>query len=210
MSEAFATFCGWLAATVVAIGYPGIALLMAIESSFVPFPSELVMPPAGYQIAQGNMSWVLVIFAGVAGSLVGAYVNYFLAAWLGRPFFLRYGRYFLVSPEKIDRCDRFFARHGEITMFVGRLIPVVRQLISLPAGVARMNLLRFSVYTALGAGIWVSVLTYIGFVVGKNQELLRRYLSDATVGTLAAVAAVVVLYVHLHRRRARRSAAGNP
>ena len=206
MSEALGRFCGWLAATVLVIGYPGIALLMAIESSFVPFPSELVMPPAGYHIAQGEMSWAFVIGAGIGGSLVGAYVNYALAAWLGRPFFLKYGRYFLVSEEHIDRCDQFFARHVEITMFVGRLIPVVRQLISLPAGVARMNLLRFSLYTALGAGIWVTVLTYIGFVVGKNQELLHRYLSDATVVALAAVAAVVFIYVHVHRRRSRSRA----
>lgn len=198
-------FCNWLTAAVLAIGYPGIALLMAIESSFVPFPSELVMPPAGYQIAQGNMSWTLVISVGVAGSLIGAYVNYFLAAYLGRPFFRKYGRYVLITSSHIDRCDRFFARHGEITMFVGRLIPVVRQLISLPAGVARMNLLKFSLYTALGAGIWVTVLTYIGFVVGKNQQLLRRYLNDATLGGLAAVAAVVFLYVHFNKRRARRS-----
>jgi len=204
VSEALSKFCGWLALTVLAIGYPGIALLMAIESSFVPFPSELVMPPAGYHIAQGDMSWALVIGAGVAGSLIGAYVNYALAAWLGRPFFLKYGRYFLVSEEHIDRCDRFFARHGEITMFVGRLIPVVRQLISLPAGISRMNLLRFSLYTALGAGIWVTVLTYIGYVVGKNQELLHRYLSDATVGALGVVAAIVFVYVHVHRRRSRR------
>jgi membrane protein DedA with SNARE-associated domain len=209
MSETLNAFCGWLAAAVLKIGYPGIALLMAIESSFVPFPSELVMPPAGYHISQGDMSWAFVIGAGIGGSLIGAYVNYALAAWLGRPFFLKYGRYFLVREEHIDRCDRFFARHGEITMFVGRLIPVVRQLISLPAGVARMNLLRFTLYTALGAGIWVTVLTYIGYVVGKNQELLHRYLSDATLWALAGVAIVVFVYVQIYRIRSRARAASS-
>ena len=99
MTGALHKFCEWLAGTVLFIGYPGIVLLMAIESSFVPFPSELVMPPAGYQIAQGNMSWVGVIASGIAGNLIGAYVNYFLAARLGRPFFLKYGRYFLIKPE---------------------------------------------------------------------------------------------------------------
>ncbi|MDP6107846.1 MAG: DedA family protein [Candidatus Brocadiia bacterium] len=193
-----------MAGTVLFIGYPGIVLLMAIESSFVPFPSELVMPPAGYQIAQGNMSWVGVIASGIAGNLIGAYVNYFLAARLGRPFFLKYGRYFLIKPEQIDRCERFFADHGEITMFVGRLIPMVRQFISVPAGVARMNLLRFTIYTALGAGIWVTVLTYIGFVVGKSRELFQRYLNGAAMYTLAGVFVLVIVYVYLHRRRRGR------
>jgi membrane protein DedA with SNARE-associated domain len=206
MAEAFEKFCGWLAVAALAVGYPGIILMMAIESSFVPFPSELVIPPAGYHVAQGNMSWPAVIASGVAGSLIGAYVNYFLAAYLGRPFFLKYGRYFLVKPEQIDRCDQFFARHGEITTFVGRLIPVVRQLISLPAGVARMNLLRFTAYTALGAGLWVTVLTYIGFVVGRNRELLQRYMTDATVYMLAGAAALVFVYIHVYRRRSRRAA----
>jgi membrane protein DedA with SNARE-associated domain len=208
MAGVFDKFCVWLAATVLAIGYPGIVVLMTIESSFVPFPSELVMPPAGYQIAQGNMSWVPVLASGIVGSLVGAYVNYFLAAYLGRPFFLKYGRYFLVKAKQIERCDRFFARHGEITTFVGRLIPMVRQLISLPAGMARMNLLRFTIYTALGAGAWVTVLTYIGFVVGRNRELLQRYLNDATMYALILVVLLVVVYVYFHRRHRRRSAAG--
>ncbi|MDP6438774.1 MAG: DedA family protein [Candidatus Brocadiia bacterium] len=203
MSGAFQEFCEWLAGTVLAIGYPGIVLLMAIESSVIPFPSELVMPPAGYHIAEGNMSWVGVIASGVAGSLIGAYVNYFLAAYLGRPFFLKYGRYFLIKPTQIDRCERFFAHHGEITMFVGRLIPMVRQLISVPAGVARMNLLRFTIYTALGAGIWVTVLTYIGFVVGKNR--FQRYLNDAAMYTLAGVFVLIIVYIYLHRRRSGRT-----
>jgi len=205
MASMFERFFAWLAVAVLAIGYPGIMLLMAIESSLVPFPSELVMPPAGYQIAQGNMSWAVVISVGVGGSLIGAYVNYFLAAYVGRPFFLKYGHYFLIKPEQIARCERFFARHGEITTFVGRLIPMVRQLISLPAGVARMNLLRFTAYTALGAGIWVTVLTYIGFVVGRNQELLKRYLNDATAWALVLVGGIVFLYVHLYRRRRRQT-----
>jgi len=207
VSGFLAGVCGWLAATILVIGYPGIALLMAIESSFIPFPSELVMPPAGYQIFEGKMSWALVIAAGTGGSILGAYINYALAAWLGRPFFLKFGRYFLISEDHIARSDRFFARHGEITMFVGRLIPVVRQLISLPAGVCRMNLLKFTCYTALGAGIWVTVLTWIGYEVGRNQELLHRYLSDATLIALGAVVVIVFVYIRVQRRRARRSTA---
>ena len=204
MRAAVEAFFVWLAAAILKIGYPGIVLLMAIESSLVPFPSELVMPPAGYQISQGNMTWTQVLLAGMAGSLAGAYFNYFLAVYLGRPFLLRYGKYFFVPRHRLEQCDSFFARHGEITTFVGRLIPVIRQLISLPAGLARMGLLKFTFYTALGAGIWITVLTYIGFVVGKNQELLRRYMTDATLWTLAGAGLLIFVYVMVYKHRARR------
>jgi membrane protein DedA with SNARE-associated domain len=203
----FQEFCAWVATTILRIGYPGIVILMAIESSFIPFPSEIVMPPAGYQISQGEMSWTPVILAGIAGSLIGAYVNYFLALWLGRPFFVRYGRYFLVSEASIIKAERFFQEHGEITTFVGRLIPMIRQLISLPAGLARMNLAKFTVYTALGAGIWIVVLTVIGYVVGENKELFVRYLHDATVWTLGAVGVLVYGYVKWQQRKRRLTAA---
>jgi len=192
--------CRAVAEAVMSIGYPGIFLLMAIESSFIPFPSELVMPPAGYWIAQGKMSWAPVLLSGIAGSLLGAYANYYIALYLGRPFFLRYGKYFLVSPKQIERCDRFFASHGEIATFVGRLIPQVRQLISLPAGLSRMTLWRFSLYTALGAGIWITVLTWIGYLVGKNQDMLQQYLHGAVLWTLLAVGVILLVYIRVHRR----------
>ena len=201
MKEAVVRFCGWLAGAILAMGYPGILLLMAVESSFIPFPSELIMPPAGYLISKGEMSWALVLSAGI---------NYFLALYLGRPFFLKYGKYFLISREKIERCERFFDQHGEITTFVGRLIPMIRQLISLPAGMARMNLLKFSVYTALGAGIWITVLTVVGFLVGENEELLHRYMSSATIWTVLAATGIVVVYVAVQKHRSRKAALTDP
>ncbi|MCX7935966.1 MAG: DedA family protein, partial [Planctomycetota bacterium] len=143
--------------------------------------------------------------AGTAGSLMGAYINYFLAMKLGRPFFLRYGRWFFVKEHDILKAERFFAVHGEITTFVGRLIPVIRQLISLPAGLARMNLAKFTLYTALGAGLWVTVLTVIGYLAGENKDLLATYLHDATVCTIAAVCALVGGYSWWYRRRQHRS-----
>jgi len=196
----FQKICTWLAAAIFSIGYPGIVILMAIESSFVPFPSEIVMPPAGFQISQGRMSWLAVIAAGTTGSLIGAYVNYFLALRLGRPFLLRYGHWFFVKEKDIIRAERFFAAHGEITTFVGRLIPMIRQLISLPAGLARMNLVKFTIYTGLGAGLWVAVLTAIGYFVGENKDLLAAYLHDATIWTLVCICTLVWGYVWWHRR----------
>jgi Uncharacterized membrane-associated protein len=202
-------FCVWLAETVLALGYPGIIFLMAIESSFIPFPSELVMPPAGYLIHEGQMTWLGVIASGLAGSMIGAYFNYYLALWLGRPFFIRYGRYFFVSEESIDKAEKFFANHGEITIFVGRLIPVIRQLISLPAGIARMNIWKFTFYTLIGAGIWMFILTYVGYQVGKNAELLQEYLHSAVIWVLILVAVVVVGYVKLSPKLRRKKAAEN-
>ncbi len=194
-------FCVWLAETVLALGYPGIVFLMAVESSLVPFPSELVMPPAGYLIHEGGMSWLPVIVSGVAGSLLGALFNYFLALKLGRPFFIRYGKCFFLKQEHLERTERFFAEHGAITTFVGRLIPVVRQLISLPAGLSRMPLGRFCAYTSLGAGIWTVALTLVGWLVGRNQDLLRDYLRNATLWALGLAVLVVYIYIKLRKRK---------
>jgi len=134
-----------------AMGYPGIFLLMAMESSIIPVPSELVMPPAGYLVQQGRMNAWAAIAAGTFGSLAGAYANYFAAHYLGRPLILRYGRYVLIPPDKFEKVEKFFLQHGEISTFIGRFLPVIRHLISIPAGVAGMNHLRFSLYTLLGA-----------------------------------------------------------
>ena len=188
-------FCVWLAETVLVLGYPGIVFLMAVESSLVPFPSELVMPPAGYQVHEGEMSWIPVILSGVAGSMIGALFNYYLAMRLGRPFLMRYGKYFFLKPEHLERIERFFRRHGPITTFVGRLIPVVRQLISLPAGLSRMPIGPFCFYTAAGATLWVTVLTVIGWLVGRNQDMLHVYMRNATLWVLALAGLLVAVYV---------------
>lgn len=196
----------WLADIILELGYPGILLLMTIESSFIPFPSEIVMPPAGFQISQGQMGWVGVLAAGIGGSVLGAWINYFIAMKWGRPFFVKYGRYVFISEESIVKAEVFFQKHGEITMFVGRLIPVIRQLVSLPAGLARMNLARFTLYTALGAGIWIAVLTAAGYLIGENKELIDRHLSQATVVVLVLAVLMVGVYVGRYRRRQRRAA----
>jgi len=193
----------WIVATIGKLGYPGIAALMFLESSFFPFPSEVVVPPAGYLASQGEMSLPVVIAMGILGSLLGAWFNYWIAVRFGRPFFERFGKYVLVCSETLDKADRFFARHGHISTFVGRLIPGIRQYISLPAGVARMNLAVFSLFTALGAGIWVVVLALVGYWVGNNQVLVMNSLHKITVVTLGLCVVLVAAYV-LRLRKNRK------
>lgn len=183
-----------------AMGYPGIFLLMAMESSIIPVPSELVMPPAGYLAQQGQMSAAIVVFAGTVGSLVGAYANYFAAKYLGRPLIIKYGRYLLIPPEKFAMVESFFLRHGEISTFVGRLIPVIRHLISIPAGLSGMNHLRFSLYTLLGAGIWCSILTWIGYVIGQNHELVMAWSHRALTWVLLTSCLLVAVYIWMQKR----------
>ena len=184
------------------LGYPGIFLLMAIESSFIPFPSEVVLIPAGYLAYEGEMNLFLILLFAVAGSLVGAFVNYFIALYLGRRFILRFGKYFFISEETLAKLDAFFENHGHISTFTGRLIPGIRQLISIPAGIARMNLFEFTLYTALGAGIWSLVLILLGYFIGKEQDLLQRYLKEITLITLLMVSLLLMWYYRVQKRKA--------
>jgi membrane protein DedA with SNARE-associated domain len=191
----------WLLDTVGSMGYPGIFLLMAMESSIIPVPSELVMPPAGYLAFLGRMNMAGAILCGTLGSLVGAYANYFASHYLGRPLIIRYGRYVLIPPEKFERVEQFFLRHGEISTFIGRLLPVVRHLVSIPAGLSGMNHLRFSLYTLLGAGIWCAILTGIGYAIGENQQLIMRYSHQALLWVVMFSIALISAYVWRQRRR---------
>lgn len=201
MGELLTRAIDWVLATVHEWGYTGIVVMMTIESSFIPFPSEVAMIPAGYLAAQGKMDPVLATLAGLLGSLIGAGVNYALAYYLGRPVVERVAGWFFVGVDKIESADRFFARHGEITTFVGRLIPVIRQLISLPAGFARMNIAKFAFYTGLGAGLWCAVLVAVGYWVGANEDLWRPMLQEVTLWILGGVALLLVGYVWYQRRR---------
>lgn len=200
------TIVHFLTETILALGYPGIAGLMFIESSFVPFPSEVVLPPAGYLAAKGQMNGYLAFGAGLGGSLAGALFNYFLAVRVGEPFLRQYGKYFFVKEKALDRAEAFFNDHGEISTFVGRLVPVVRQLISVPAGLARMNLRRFALFTSLGAGIWCAILVYIGYFHGQHEDALKDAVVKASTTKaflilLPVLAVIVVGYVIWHRRR---------
>lgn len=184
------------------LGYFGIFFMMFLESSFIPFPSEVVMIPAGYLAHKGEMNLFLAIVSGVLGSLVGALLNYFLALFLGRAFLIRYGRYFFFKEETMQKMENFFKKHGHISTFSGRLIPVIRQYISLPAGIAKMNLALFCFYTSLGAGIWVVILAFLGYFLGQNEELIKEYLHLITLGLLVCIVLLVAFYVWWQKRRA--------
>jgi len=175
--EFFSQIVDGLLAIIANFGYLGIFIGMTIESSFFPFPSEVIMIPAGALIASGQMTFFWVFFAGLLGSLAGALINFFLAFYLGRKtinfLILKYGKFFLLGKRGLERSDIYFKKHGEITTFLGRLIPVVRQLISLPAGFSKMNLFRFCLFTSLGAGIWTFILIYLGYLFGNNSELIK-------------------------------------
>lgn len=191
----------WLVSTIGALGYPGIFLLMAMESSVFPVPSELVMPPAGYLAHQGQMNIWVAILCGTIGSLFGAYVNYFAAHFLGRPLVLKYGKYVWITEKKFARVESFFKDHGEVSTFIGRLLPVVRHLISLPAGLAGMNHVKFSLYTLLGAAIWVTILTFIGYFIGANQSLIMEYSHQAVIGVVVVSIVIIVFYVRAHKKK---------
>jgi len=183
------------------LGYFGIFLLMFLESTFFPFPSEVIMIPAGYLAYKGEMNLVMVIVVGILGSVAGALFNYYLARHFGRAFLLRYGKYMLIKPQTLEKLEAFFRKHGELSTFNGRLIPGIRQLISLPAGLAKMNVVKFSFYTALGAGIWVIVLVALGYLLGSNEALLSKYLRSATLIALLSVLLVTLFYIIRKRRR---------
>jgi membrane protein DedA with SNARE-associated domain len=194
-------FLNWLIEAIGTMGYSGILFLMFIESTFIPLPSELVIPPAGYLIYQKQMNWFGVIASGTAGSLLGALFNYGIAIFLGRPFILRYGKYFGVSERHFRKGEDFFLQHGNISTFVGRLILGVRHYISFPAGLCRMNLMKFCFYTAFGAGIWVCILAYIGYFVGNNRERIMEVSRQWTVYIIIGCILLVVLYIFWHKRK---------
>ena len=182
-------------------GYLGIFIMMAIESSFIPFPSEIVLIPAGYLASQGEMSVFMIMLSALGGSMIGAFINYFLAFTLGRKILVKYGKYFFIKESALLKMESFFEKHGHISTFSGRLIPGIRQLISIPAGLARMNLLEFSLFTALGAGIWALVLTLLGYFIGENQELINTYLTQITIGVVALLVVIAGVYYRLKRVR---------
>jgi membrane protein DedA with SNARE-associated domain len=207
----------WIADTVVQrFGYAGVFVAMAIESSVIPVPSELIMPPAG-DLARRLPDWSMtgVIIWGTLGATVGAIANYGLALWIGRPLVLtliaRFGKFLHVTPAAYESTEGLFRKHGAISVFVGRLLPGVRHLISIPAGLARMNLVAFSVLTALGAGIWGAILAYLGYGFGADpvrlSEAVKQY-SHWVIGACLVLIALYAVGMLLRSRPAKRSSSG--
>ena len=209
MLETIASHLDAIAALAPTWGLLFVFVFMAVESSFIPFPSEVVMVPAGFLAARGELALAplpalaAAIAVGVLGSLAGAFANYYLALWLGRPFLERYGKYFFVKPEPLARACEVFNRYDAATTFVCRLVPVIRQLISIPAGISRMPVASFAHFTGLGAGIWTAILAAVGFAIGRSTADIS-YLELCTRGKDMAAAhlplvvggalALVVLY----------------
>ena len=220
MTETVAATLDSLTAYAPAWGLVLIFVFMTIESSFIPFPSEVVMIPAGFLACRGGLTtgipvldMLLAIVCGLAGSMAGAYVNYYLAIWLGRPFLHRYGKYFFLKEEALNRSEEIFREYGELATFVCRLLPAIRQLISIPAGLSKMNFKRFSFFTALGAGIWTTVLAVLGWyfaTLAGNMSYLeminkgKAVIHDNYIYILLALALLTAAYIYIHNKIMKR------
>ena len=196
---------GFIIGTISALGYGGIVLLMAIESACIPLPSEIIMPFSGYLVFTGQMQLWAVALAGASGCVLGSLLAYWLGAVGGRPLVEKYGRYVLISHHDLDLADRWFQRHGDITIFIGRLLPVVRTFIAFPAGVARMPLWRFNLYTFAGSFIWCWALAWIGMQLGQNWNTLGVYFHrfDALIGIVLLAGVIWYVWRHLNHLKRR-------
>jgi membrane protein DedA with SNARE-associated domain len=199
----------FIIATISTLGYGGIVLMMAIESACIPLPSEVIMPFSGYLVADGRLSLNLVAVAGASGCLLGSYAAYFVGASGGRWFLERYGHWVLIAPHELEVADRFFARWGSPAVFFSRLLPVVRTFIAFPAGVARMRLVPFTIYTLLGSYIWCLILAYTGMKLGQHWKQLGPYFHrfDTAIGLLLALGVGFLLYNRFKGLRSAHPAA---
>ncbi len=195
------SFITWLLDIISAWGYWGIGILMMMESTVLPVPSELVLIPAGYLAQQGEMNVYIILLASTIGSWVGACINYFASLYVGRPFLERFGKYFFVKEKHLQMVDHFFEKYGNISTFTGRLLPVIRHLISIPAGLSKMPFWLFSGYTIAGAAIWSAILIALGYFLGDQQEVLKEYSGWITVGIIVSVIVLWVAYVKFKNKR---------
>lgn len=202
MMEWMTEAVNWLVATVEQMGVIGIFIMTFLESTFMPIPCEVVMIPAGYLIHQGVFEWYILWPISIIGTIAGASFNYLIARYLGRKLFLRYGKYFLMTPEKMAKLEAFFAKHGTFSTFIGRLIPGIRHFISFPAGLAKMELGMFVFTTALGGGLWMGILLLLGYHIGANKELLLAYMPLIKVSVVLFIVLLTAVYVWYQRRRA--------
>lgn len=208
----FTIFINWFLSLAEGLGYLGVFILMTVESSFLPFPSELAIPPAAWLASQGKMSLILIILVGTLGSLVGALINYFLALWLGRPLVYRLmdtkiAKILRLKKIDLEKAEAKFLKNANQATFISRLVPVIRQLISIPAGFTKMPFLPFVTLTALGSFIWVSILATLGYILGSNQELLLTYYNEIT--WLFLFIGLVWLFILFHKKRKKYLAKKN-
>ena len=188
----------WIISVISTMGYGGIILLMAIESACIPLPSEIIMPFAGFLVFKGEMTLWGVALAGAIGCVVGSIPAYYLGMYGGRPLVEKYGKWVLISAKDLDWADKAFDRHGEIIIFIGRLLPAVRTFIAFPAGVARMNMPKFIIYTFVGSLIWCWVLAYAGFKTGEHWESLKVYFHEFHYILIVAGVVFIAWYIRRH------------
>jgi membrane protein DedA with SNARE-associated domain len=216
MHDLFKSLFEWYGQSLGTGGYWLVALLMAIESSIVPLPSELVIPPAAiiahrngatlFAAGSGNMSLLGIVLAGAIGSWVGATAMYWVSRWAGRPLVMRYGKFIFIPPAKVEQAERWAAQFGSFGVFASRLLPVVRHLIGIPAGIVRMNYVKFSIFTLLGSGIWCAVLVWVGLKAGADEALMRGELHRVAIWLVAALAVLgAIYYVFVHRYTRNKS-----
>ncbi len=200
MHDFFKPLLDWYTHSLETGGYPLIVLLMFIESTFLPLPSELIIPPAAYlAYTKGNLSLTGIVLAGALGSWLGATAMYWTTRWAGRPLVLKFGKYFFVSPEKVEKAERWAAAYGNFGIFASRLLPVVRHLIGIPAGIVRMNYWKFSLWTLVGSGLWCGVLCWLGIKAGQDEALMSGELHAITywaAGILAVLGVIYYFFVH--------------
>ena len=206
MHELITKLGAWYLDALQTWGVAAIGLMMALESTIVPIPSELIIPPAAHLAHTGkiSMSLTAIVLAGSLGSWLGATVMYWAARLAGRPLVLRYGKYFLISPEKIEGAERWAAHYGGMGIFISRLLPVVRHLIGIPAGIVRMNYWKFSAFTLLGSAIWSAVLCYVGIKMGQDENLMKGQLHAITLwlgGAMLVLGGLYYFFVHRQMRR---------
>ena len=201
-------FINLLLAMSAKFGYFGIISLMTIESSFIPFPSEVVIPPAAYLASKGEFNIYLVIFSGILGSIIGAVINYYLALTLGRKIIFsladtKIAKLLLINSKKIEKSEEIFLKYGGFSTFFGRLVPAVRQLISIPAGFSKMSIKKFIFFTALGSGLWTTILAILGYFFGANQNLLMKYYKEAVI--VAVVMVVVAIIIRIKKIKNKKN-----
>jgi membrane protein DedA with SNARE-associated domain len=203
LKQFFQPLIAWYLGALKTGGYVAIALMMAVESSILPLPSEVVIPPAAHWAHTGQISLSLwgIVIAGALGSWLGATVMYWASRLAGRPLVMRYGKYLFISPEKVEKAERWSAHYGAMGIFISRMLPVVRHLIGIPAGIVRMNYLKFSIFTLLGSAIWCAVLCYVGVKAGQDENLMRGELRSITLwlgGAMIFLGALYYFFVHRH------------
>lgn len=197
----------WATMFIATTGYWGVFILMVMESMVFPVPSEAVMPFAGFRIFDGQLTWFGVIFASTMGSIVGSLISYFIGFYGGKPFINRFGKFLLLNQHHLELSEKFFSKKGEITILIARFVPIVRHLISIPAGMGKMNLLKFVLFTTIGAGMWNTLLTWFGFVLRENWDEVMKYshVIDIVVVGIIGVGVIYYLYKIIRSRQKAKS-----